>query len=78
MSDADAAVGPLRETVAVALDEDLGVLGDLTSQAIVPEARIVIGHGVATFGVCVGACNVALNGTETTASSSITPSTRQS
>src|SRR5689334_5815819 len=47
VSDADAAVGPLREAVAVALDEDLGVLGDLTSQAIIPEAAIGTGHFVA-------------------------------
>jgi nicotinate-nucleotide pyrophosphorylase (carboxylating) len=37
VSDADPAVGPLREVVAAALDEDLGVLGDLTSQAMIPE-----------------------------------------
>ena len=47
MSDADAAVGPLRETVAVALDEDLGVLGDLTSQAIIPEVELGTGRFVA-------------------------------
>jgi nicotinate-nucleotide pyrophosphorylase (carboxylating) len=47
VSDADAAVGPLRETVAVALDEDLGVLGDLTSQAIIPEAVLGTGRFVA-------------------------------
>ena len=47
MSDADAAVGPLREAVAVALDEDLGVLGDLTSQAIIPEDALGTGHFVA-------------------------------
>ena len=43
MSDADAAIGPLREAVAVALDEDLGVLGDLTSQAVIPE--VALGEG---------------------------------
>jgi nicotinate-nucleotide pyrophosphorylase (carboxylating) len=37
MSDADPLIGPLREVVAGALDEDLGVLGDLTSQAVIPE-----------------------------------------
>jgi nicotinate-nucleotide pyrophosphorylase (carboxylating) len=37
MSDADPAVSPLREVVAAALDEDLGVLGDLTSQALIAE-----------------------------------------
>ena len=47
MSDADATVGPLREAVAVALDEDLGVLGDLTSQAIIPEDALGTGHFVA-------------------------------
>jgi len=47
VSDADAAVGPLREAVAVALDEDLGVLGDLTSQAIVPEVTLGTGRFVA-------------------------------
>jgi nicotinate-nucleotide pyrophosphorylase (carboxylating) len=34
----------MREAVAVALDEDLGVLGDLTSQAIIPE--IALGTGL--------------------------------
>ena len=47
MSDAAAAVGPLREAVAVALDEDLGVLGDLTSQAVIPEDALGTGHFVA-------------------------------
>lgn len=47
MSDADPAVGPLREVVASALDEDLGVLGDLTSQAIVPEHSRGTGRFVA-------------------------------
>jgi nicotinate-nucleotide pyrophosphorylase (carboxylating) len=47
VSDSDAAVGPLRETVAVALDEDLGVLGDLTSQAIIPEVDLGTGRFVA-------------------------------
>jgi nicotinate-nucleotide pyrophosphorylase (carboxylating) len=47
VSDADAAVGPLREAVAVALDEDLGVLGDLTSQAIIPEVTLGTGRFVA-------------------------------
>jgi nicotinate-nucleotide pyrophosphorylase (carboxylating) len=37
VSDADPAVSPLREIVAAALDEDLGVLGDLTSQALIAE-----------------------------------------
>jgi nicotinate-nucleotide pyrophosphorylase (carboxylating) len=55
VSDADAAVGPLREAVAVALDEDLGVLGDLTSQAIIPEAALGTGHFVAReHGVLAG------------------------
>ncbi|HKA93330.1 MAG TPA: carboxylating nicotinate-nucleotide diphosphorylase [Acidimicrobiia bacterium] len=47
MSDADPAVGPLREAVAAAVDEDLGVLGDLTSQAIIPEAAVGTGRFVA-------------------------------
>ena len=47
MNDADPAVGPLREAVAAALDEDLGVLGDLTSQATVPEAAVGTGRFVA-------------------------------
>ena len=47
MSNADAAVGPMREAVAVALDEDLGVLGDLTSQAIIPEVAFGTGQFVA-------------------------------
>jgi nicotinate-nucleotide pyrophosphorylase (carboxylating) len=47
MSDADPAVGPLREAVAAALDEDLGVLGDLTSQATVPGAAVGTGRFVA-------------------------------
>lgn len=47
MSDADPAVGPLRETVVAALDEDLGVLGDLTSQAIIAEAAVGTGRFVA-------------------------------
>jgi nicotinate-nucleotide pyrophosphorylase (carboxylating) len=55
VSDADAAVGPLREAVAVALDEDLGVLGDLTSQAIIPEAALGTGRFVAReHGVLAG------------------------
>jgi nicotinate-nucleotide pyrophosphorylase (carboxylating) len=37
VSNADPSVGPLREVVAAALDEDLGVLGDLTSQAVIAE-----------------------------------------
>jgi nicotinate-nucleotide pyrophosphorylase (carboxylating) len=37
VSDADPSIGPLREVVAAALDEDIGVLGDLTSQAIIAE-----------------------------------------
>jgi nicotinate-nucleotide pyrophosphorylase (carboxylating) len=56
VSDADAAVGPLREAVAAALDEDLGVLGDLTSQAIIPEAAVGTGRFVAReAGVLAGA-----------------------
>jgi nicotinate-nucleotide pyrophosphorylase (carboxylating) len=47
VSDSDAAVGPLREAVAVALDEDLGVLGDLTSQAIIPDVTLGTGRFVA-------------------------------
>jgi nicotinate-nucleotide pyrophosphorylase (carboxylating) len=47
VSDADPAVGPLREAVAEALAEDLGVLGDLTSQAIIPEAAVGTGRFVA-------------------------------
>jgi len=46
VSNADAAVGPMREAVAVALDEDLGVLGDLTSQAIIPEVAFGTGQFV--------------------------------
>src|SRR5213079_3504999 len=54
VSDA-AAVGPLREAVAVALDEDLGVLGDLPSQAIIPEAALGTGRFVAReHGVLAG------------------------
>jgi nicotinate-nucleotide pyrophosphorylase (carboxylating) len=37
MSDADPPIGVLREVVAGAIDEDQGVLGDLTSRAIIPE-----------------------------------------
>src|SRR5262249_56380634 len=47
VNDADPAVGPLREAVAAALDEDLGVLGDLTSQATVPEAAARTGRSLA-------------------------------
>ena len=47
MSDADPPIGPLREVVAGALDEDLGVLGDLTSQAIIPEHMRGTGRFVA-------------------------------
>ena len=47
MSDADPALGPLREVVAAALYEDFGVLGDLTSQAIIPEHACGTGHFVA-------------------------------
>jgi nicotinate-nucleotide pyrophosphorylase (carboxylating) len=47
VSDADPAVSPLREVVAAALDEDLGVLGDLTSQAIIPEHARGTGRFVA-------------------------------
>jgi nicotinate-nucleotide pyrophosphorylase (carboxylating) len=47
MSDADPALGPLREVVAAALYEDFGVLGDLTSQAIIPEHGRGTGHFVA-------------------------------
>jgi nicotinate-nucleotide pyrophosphorylase (carboxylating) len=47
MSDADPPIGPLREVVAGALDEDLGVLGDLTSHAIIPEYARGTGHFVA-------------------------------
>jgi nicotinate-nucleotide pyrophosphorylase (carboxylating) len=47
MSDADPALGPLREVVAAALYEDFGVLGDLTSQAIIPEHARGTGHFVA-------------------------------
>jgi nicotinate-nucleotide pyrophosphorylase (carboxylating) len=47
MTDADPAIGPLREIVAAALDEDLGVLGDLTSQAIIPEYASGTGRFVA-------------------------------
>jgi nicotinate-nucleotide pyrophosphorylase (carboxylating) len=47
MSDADPPVGPLREVVAAALDEDLGVLGDLTSQAVIPEHTRGTGRFVA-------------------------------
>jgi len=55
VSDAAAAVGPLREAVAVALDEDLGVLGDLTSQAIIPEGALGTGRFVAReHGVLAG------------------------
>jgi nicotinate-nucleotide pyrophosphorylase (carboxylating) len=47
VTDADPAVGPLREVVAAALDEDLGVLGDLTSQALVAEHARGTGRVVA-------------------------------
>ena len=47
MTDADPAVGPLREVVAAALDEDLGVLGDLTSQALIAEHARGTGRVVA-------------------------------
>jgi nicotinate-nucleotide pyrophosphorylase (carboxylating) len=47
MSEADPALGPLREVVAAALYEDFGVLGDLTSQAIIPEHARGTGHFVA-------------------------------
>jgi nicotinate-nucleotide pyrophosphorylase (carboxylating) len=47
MTDADPAVGPLREIVAAALDEDLGVLGDLTSQALIAEHARGTGRFVA-------------------------------
>jgi nicotinate-nucleotide pyrophosphorylase (carboxylating) len=47
VSDADPAIGPLREIVAAALDEDLGVLGDLTSQAVIAEYRGGTGRFVA-------------------------------
>jgi nicotinate-nucleotide pyrophosphorylase (carboxylating) len=38
MTDLDPPVGLVREVVARALQEDVGVLGDLTTQAIVPES----------------------------------------
>jgi nicotinate-nucleotide pyrophosphorylase (carboxylating) len=47
VSDVDPAVSFMREAVAVALDEDLGVLGDLTSQAVIPEATFGTGRVVA-------------------------------
>ena len=47
MSDVDPSVSYMREAVAVAIDEDLGVLGDLTSQAVVPEAVLGTGRFVA-------------------------------
>jgi nicotinate-nucleotide pyrophosphorylase (carboxylating) len=47
VSDADPAVSPLREVVAAALDEDLGVLGDLTSQALLAEHARGTGRFVA-------------------------------
>ena len=47
MSDADPPIGFLREVVAGAIDEDLGVLGDLTSRAIIPEYTRGAGRFVA-------------------------------
>jgi nicotinate-nucleotide pyrophosphorylase (carboxylating) len=47
VSDADPPIGPLREVVAGALDEDLAVLGDLTSHAIIPEYARGTGRFVA-------------------------------
>jgi len=47
VTDADPPIGPLREVVAAALDEDLGVLGDLTSQAVIPEHTRGTGRFVA-------------------------------
>jgi nicotinate-nucleotide pyrophosphorylase (carboxylating) len=46
VSDVDPAVSYMREAVAVAIDEDLGVLGDLTSQAVIPEAALGTGRFV--------------------------------
>ena len=40
MSDADAAVGPLRETVAVALDEDLGLVLRAVETAVEGDLRL--------------------------------------
>jgi nicotinate-nucleotide pyrophosphorylase (carboxylating) len=45
MSGDDLAVGLVREAVAVALDEDLGVLGDITTLATIPESA----HGTGRF-----------------------------
>jgi nicotinate-nucleotide pyrophosphorylase (carboxylating) len=44
--DFDPPVSALRETVARALAEDLGVLGDLTSTALIPADAAGIGHFV--------------------------------
>ena len=55
MSSDDLAVGLVGAAVAVALDEDLGVLGDITSLATIPEAALGIGKFVArTEGVLAG------------------------
>jgi nicotinate-nucleotide pyrophosphorylase (carboxylating) len=55
VSSDDLAVGLVGAAVAVALDEDLGVLGDITSLATIPEAALGIGKFVArTEGVLAG------------------------
>ena len=45
--DFDAPVSAIREAVARALAEDLGVLGDLTSTALIPAGATGTGHFVA-------------------------------
>ena len=48
--DFDPPVSAVREAVARALAEDLGVLGDLTSTALIPADAAGVGHFVARAG----------------------------
>jgi nicotinate-nucleotide pyrophosphorylase (carboxylating) len=50
MSGDDVPIGFVREAVAVALDEDLGVLGDITSLATIPESAAGSGRFVSRAG----------------------------
>ena len=53
--DFDPPVGAIRQAVRRALDEDLGVLGDLTSTALIPAGDRGVGHFVARVpGVLAG------------------------
>ena len=45
--DFDPPISAVREAVSRALAEDLGVLGDLTSTALIPAAAVGVGHFVA-------------------------------